>query len=161
MSFTKVQIGSDSQAAQKSNIGAEILRGVTGGLSAPGTQSGNDAGSIAMNIASSTGEGALAGTAVQAGWGSLIGAVVGLGKGIVTSAIGAHKANEAEDAAKKANVANAETENQMRILNRSALLQNKQAMSRSAEQYYASLDPLGFTRAFTLGFTKAMGKRAS
>jgi hypothetical protein len=126
------------------------------GLNVGGTESGNDPASIAMNIASSTGEGALAGTAISPGWGSLIGAVAGLGKGIVTSAIGAHKAGEAESEVERQNQEMAETNKMIKTANRMSVLDANDERIRKANEAYSSLDKQAFTRAFTLGFTRAM-----
>jgi len=148
--------GSESQQPQQTDWRALAQAGQAG-LSVGGVASDNQPGSIAANIATSTGEGALAGTAISPGWGSLIGAVAGLGKGIITSAIGAHKASETEAEAEKQQGVLSEANKQIKTMNRQLLLDSENERIRKAEDAYANLDKQAFTRAFTLGFARTMG----
>lgn len=156
MGFTSRDISGSGQVETGGTNWKNLAQSAIAGLGASGTESGNDAGSIAMNIASSTGEGALAGTAISPGWGSLIGAIAGLGKGIITSAIGSHKASQAEEEANRLNREQAETKRMINTGNRMSTLQANDEAMRQANDRYANLDNQVFTRNFTLGFTRAL-----
>lgn len=128
-----------------------------GGMNAAGIgEVTNDPGNNAMNIISSTGEGALAGTAVAPGWGSLIGAIAGLGKGIVTTVIGHKKADEKDTATDKTEASMADAKAANKIAGNMALVSANQNSIQSAQDRYAKLDQNTFARNFTLGFTRAM-----